>query len=135
MVDIKEKGGKITSVCACRCGGKMNKDEKGGFLKNKKGRISAKKEEIKKNQKGAKLVKKPTVNPEDTIHLDGKVVQTKTAGKDVYQRLNRIAAKGGSAGKEAERKRLKIDLASASMEQGGKVKKNRIAKAKLTKNK
>jgi hypothetical protein len=122
MVDIKEKGGKITSVCSCRCGGKVSKKEKGGLLKEAKEKL-LKTKLIKKNQDGAKINKaNPATKNKGTFKqsIDAELKADSAAYAKAYPKSD-IARQFN---KDNPPKKL------VKKECGGKLK-NRIAKAKL----
>lgn len=66
MVDVKEKGGKISSTCSCKCGGKVKtpKKEKGGTL-------------IQKYATGETISKNAGFNPLGKV-VDKRLLTTKT---------------------------------------------------------
>ena len=123
MVDIKDKGGKITSVCSCRCGGEISKKEKGGLLKDAKEKL-ANNRLIKKDQAGAKIAK--PAKPDQTkkpVSFKDKVAAEEQIEKKEYVKAYPKSELAKKTTKPVAKKPL-------IKEKGGKIK-NRLAKAKL----
>ena len=120
MVDIKDKGGKITSVCSCRCGGEISKKEKGGLLKDAKEKL-AKNRLIKKDQAGAKIAK--PAQTKKPVSFKDKVAAEEQIEKKEYVKAYPKSELAKKTTKPVAKKPL-------IKEKGGQIK-NRLAKAKL----